>query len=268
MVETPLPFVYLSSYKPEKSLEEIQELIGAGIRRGVSGDRILETKLGALIREDLHRKYENHIWIETSVKLRNFLPANKFKSRIDHYKEILEKYGPLQPDIDLLMGPIEKGVKKSPLCAFEMKIFTRDRKNYIIPKKGGGFYIGLEQALALLYFGVNFVGLLHFFFFPYEKLRQLGNKTSSQMEIDEFENNIIEYDSCYQGIIRGLINALCLPISYLPFFVSVDMKRKSIVISPPRGLESQLKVTFNPLFYNKIPSNVRRLIIDKCDITF
>ena len=58
-----------------------------------------------------------------------------------------------QPTIDLLYGPLKGGRRHTPIYACEFK--------YIRSSRGLSYYAGLDEALALLTYGVDKVKLIH-----------------------------------------------------------------------------------------------------------
>lgn len=140
-------------------------------------------------------------WIEANFNMGNLLNQRK------HLLGESEGYiHPLQ-EIDIIFGPMADDIKKTPITAVEAKLFQRGG----IPKtaRGEGFYAGVGQAIGLLFQGVDFVELWHFFLFlpDEEKLA---------------EERFITGAGSYTVYIDSLIKVLKLPIGYWYFTVTLN----------------------------------------------
>lgn len=110
-----------------------------------------------------------------------------------------------QPDIDALICKKVNGQRYTPLHAVEFKAFYFRRDE---TRLNWSYYAGLDQALALLNFGVDYVTLLQCFVFDVQ---------DSYINPDRFglqEGNYIDLTEP----IRHLIKSLNLPIGYTAAF--------------------------------------------------
>lgn len=111
----------------------------------------------------------------------------------------------LQPDIDMLLCKKINRQRYTPLHAVEFKTFyfkeNNERLNY-------SYYAGLDESLALLNFGIDYVSLFQVFIFEVYDFHSNPNRHDRQIE------NYFKYTDP----IRYLIKSLKLPIGYTVAF--------------------------------------------------
>jgi len=170
--------------------------------------------------------------------------------------EVLNRYyHPLQPDIDILC--VRGGEKvQTPLIGFEVKVFTRYNQ-IVIPKtsEDKGYYSGIEQALSLLTYGLDYASLWHVFIVP---LEEWGRRADMKQIIEEN----VEWTACYtQFIDQAFIKNLNLPIGYRATAINIGRDRDKIlyytfykVSAPPNHV------------FAVTPARIRLLLINRLKI--
>ncbi|GEM_PF-4023141 len=189
------------------------------IANSISEDEFNGKKFAKLIKSSLLERNKN-LRIEVNLN-----PWDLAKAIHRNEWEIIDEYGVLQPDIDILC--CEKG-NTFQLTGVEIKVFrlryrrTRDiRKSLLLPRaEGKGYYAGLEQALALLAYGLDMAYLWHVFLIPYEALKDYDKPKL----FDIFANNV----GRYSDTILKIIEHLNLPIGYLSSGIIIDNVGKRI----------------------------------------
>ena len=163
----------------------------------------------------------------------------------------------LQPDIDMLLCKKINGQRYTPLHAIEFKTFyfkeNNDRLNY-------SYYAGLDESLALLNFGIDYVSLFQVFIFEVYDFHSNPNRHDRQIE---------NYQK-YTDPIRYLIKSLKLPMGYTAAFtfsengeITNDSKVEILdnISNPEKGVIKAKK--------NKIDGNgrtIRKIILNKLNI--
>lgn len=177
------------------------------------------------------------------------------RRRLYQWKEFKQSDYPIQPgDVDLLLCKREEGDRFAPLHAVEAKVFYF-RNN----KLNNAYYAGIDQALALLNFGFDFVSLFHCFIMSIEDISS---------ENERHEKQLNNYSSYYTNYIRKMIRSLGAPIGYTALFTfsngeSIDTEsegvegvyNKDLIIEPKRNRIDE---------DNRI---IRGIILDKLNIT-
>jgi len=110
-----------------------------------------------------------------------------------------EKYA-FQPDIDMLLCKKVNGKRYAPLHAIECKVFYYYQD---VPRLNNKYYAGLDQALALLNYGMDYVSLLHGFLISFEDFNS-----------KKYEKQLENYVFKYTAPLRDIIKSLKLPIGY------------------------------------------------------
>jgi hypothetical protein len=160
---------------------------------------------------------------------------------------------PIQPgDVDLLLCKHEADERFTPLHAIEAKVFYFHNN-----KLNNAYYAGIDQALALLNFGFDFVSLFHCFILSLEDVAQ-------EKQLDNYFG--------YSKRIRKLIRSSGIPIGYTAFFtfssgdsINKESERVETVdnISNPDELKIEPK-------RNQIDEDnliIREIILNKLNIT-
>jgi hypothetical protein len=199
------------------------------------------------------------IWVESGVNLWKLLDVNSRKPLFT----LKEHMHPLQPDIDVLYGPIINGNKSTPLVGIEIKIFPEATGAGVMPKTrmGTGYYTGLDEAIALLTFGLDYVYLWHFVILPYEKWEQYSKKYGEDFG-EKLVNEHAEFSKSYSQIMKGILEATALPIGYAAHGIALSEKTFWMC---PAGIKPLLAKP-NPLKDNITPRHLRELICSKLGI--
>lgn len=144
---------------------------------------------------------------------------------------------PLQPDIDLLVGPESGGKGNSPLIGIEAKYFSKYngiQGHNLLPKRvdangndTGGFYSGLDQALSLLSMGLDRIYLWHVFKIDEE----IYTPDSAGGDQTHDHRDILK---SYTHRIRGVLDDYDIPIGYVAHGIAVDFDNKFIQLCTPR----------------------------------
>jgi len=212
-----------------------------------------ELILTEFIKGVMEREYAGKYWVETEVNLWKLLPERRRKTGPELMKDLKHL---LQPDIDLLYGPIASGRKKTPMHAVEIKYFG-EIKARAIPKtrQGEGFYAGLNQALALLLYGVDTVELWHFFHLPYQEWVKFE-------EYEDFwprklEDDFGEFSGAYSAFVKVLIDMFGLPLGYRNIGVITEGSELSLI--PLEKLDILPKP--NPFRGRKTSERMREVIL-------
>jgi len=118
-----------------------------------------------------------------------------------------------QPKIDLIYGPIVNGSRYTPISAAEIK-YIRVTKDRGITHS---YYAGLDEALALLRYGVDYALLIHL------------------IDIKLLEQSILSYPKTLHILIRNLK----LPIGYRVYAVNTihDVKFYTTLLRPQIDLK-------------------------------
>ena len=210
------------------------------LENGILKEKMLKIIFQTLIEAKFLEDFPPEQWIKIDFNLYNILGCRE--KEFDEFEGYIH---PLQPDIDLLFGPLVDNVRKTPLNAVEIKLF-RDKTP---PKTGGkeGFYAGLGQTLALLFHGIEYVELWHFFL----------NPPSENVTYDM-------YTGSYSAYVNSLIKNLNLPIGYLCF--SVHLNEDCIKINYNK--RDHIFPQKNPFLNSTDSLKIRRLIknfLEICD---
>jgi hypothetical protein len=170
--------------------------------------------------------------------------------------EVLDRYDhPLQPDIDILCAR-NLETPTTPLIGYEVKFFS-NYKQIVIPKtsEGKGYYSGIEQALSLLTYGIDYAILWHVFLVPFEEWER-------RSDLDRIINENVEWSACYaQFIEQGFIKNFHLPIGYKATALSVRKDRKRVQYFDFCRCDAQRVEVFSPT-----AARLRILLTDKLGI--
>jgi len=144
---------------------------------------------------------------------------------------------PLQPDIDLLIGHLDAGKRRTPLYGNEFKVFrhppTKAGEISQVPRtsKRDGYYAGIGQALALTVCGLDFVILWHVFVAPTEKWQWTLYESLEEAEVDAIINGTADSMAGYPVYAKALIERYELPIGYIPLVVYPDPDQGRVTVS-------------------------------------
>ena len=180
-------------------------------RRGIKEKRHVCPLLKAL----LARK---GYWVEMNVSPWKLL-SGLYATPTDILKEFRH---PLQPDIDIFYGPMQNGERLTPLLAFEVKVFPHLKgRPKVIPKtkRMQGFYAGLDQAMALYTFGIDYASLCHVFVLPLDIWDQLKEDNSL---LDKLVDEHSEWSISYMQFMCGIIGYHGLQIGYVPIAITIS----------------------------------------------
>ncbi|MHA1248594.1 MAG: hypothetical protein ACTSRP_01245 [Candidatus Helarchaeota archaeon] len=189
-----------------------------------------ETKLLKIFTKYFLKSSDTDLWMRC-----NYLPRNK-------------QYIINQPEIDLIFGPKKCENKYTPIYTAEIKyIRGSDKKG-----TSHSYYEGLDEALALLNYGVDYAILIHI------------------IDIELLESGIINYPKILMNLIKGLK----LPIGYRIY--SVKISKKINFFTTLLNLKINLKYfwikpTLNPLLSdayqnNKYFKNLKKYFINKFNL--
>jgi hypothetical protein len=179
-------------------------------------------------------------WVETKVNLWEVVPAN-----YDFTQTLWDFAHPLQPDIDILSGPVRKRERGTPLTGMEVKLLrTEKRGKAVIPKTrdGRGFYAGLEEALTLYDFGLDYVTLVQFF------IPRLSLWSQEQNMLAPYRDLLIQYDEwrgTYAGILRAIIKKYHLPLGY--FCCDIVVTKDAVFYRVPNEEQNNIEGDMVPL---------------------
>jgi hypothetical protein len=166
-------------------------------------------KIGALLRQQGYRAASRvNLWQAAADSLRTYDPVKILKA-FRH---------PLQPDVDLLVEDHNDGHR---LSGFEIKIIRWSNSSFEQSVPGARIYTGLDQALSLTTYGLDYVCLWHIFAPSMTSYRKavLEKGIARATEVDDAR---IEFTSAYSGIIRGILENFRLPIGYIPTGIFID----------------------------------------------
>lgn len=202
---------------------------------------------------EIFRQGHEKLWFRSRINLWDFVPKSREPLKI------LKQYNnPLQPDIDLLYCHNLDNKLQSPLVGAEIKLFSK-RTGYgkVIPKTSSwaGYYAGLDEAIALLNFGIDYVYLWHLFVFPAKRLFKLYTKYGEDFSAKVAGANI-DYINYCSLILKWTILAIELPIGYIPTFLFIDNEEEAFWFIQPINV---LGPEFNVLA--QIPSNPARKLV-------
>ena len=172
----------------------------------------------------------NEFWIEKEVnpwELKDFVSEERRRELEIFNPKFIH---PMQPDIDILFGPKVNNERLTPLTAVEVKLFKGIEKGKSPKARGRGFYEGIEEAIALLTFGVDFVELWQFFLIPLIKEIPSHLPPEVEKEVEKklsekfLKKNIWRIDDvgAYAGFVGTLIKELKLPLGYRCFAISME----------------------------------------------
>lgn len=211
----PSPRVY------EPLLDRFQKHNPRPIYEGAVPETVREPTIVDGLTEILRDNYP--VWVEREV---NLWELNGQETELWRPEEVTDRYDhPLQPDIDILYGPEKSGTRHGPLVGVEVKHFShRSGTGSVLPKtrvvprtpddhddadweNDGGYYTGLDQAMALLQMGLDYVFLVHL--------------VDYSDEIWEFADDEAEFHDAYKNVTKTyssnlttLIDTFDLPVGY------------------------------------------------------
>lgn len=200
-------------------------------------DQIIEDDVVNFFKLLLLRKGQ---WVQTKVNLWEVVPAD-----YDFTQTLWDFAHPLQPDIDILSGPLRKRERGTPLTGMEVKLLrTEKRGKAVIPKTrdGRGFYAGLEEALTLYDFGLDYVTLVQFF------IPRLSLWSQEQDILALYQDLLIQYDEwrgTYVGILKAIIKKYHLPLGY--FYCDIVVTKDAVFYRIPTEKEEYIDGDMVPL---------------------
>jgi len=154
--------------------------------------------ISKLIIPELKRR---KFFVKRSIKINQRI--KKLVSEDVLSKDELDMKHPGQPDIDLVFWNSNFRSSDPTIYAAEVKYF-RNRKGKI----NYSFYAGLDEALALLTFGFDFICLWHFF--------DEGVETSPTSFLDNKNGSIMTYS----GLVQEIVDKLKIPITYYYWMIA------------------------------------------------
>lgn len=154
---------------------------------------------------EIFKQEHEKLWFRSRINLWDFVHTSRKPL------EILKKYNnPLQPDIDLLYCHKLDDKLQSPIVGAEVKLFSK-RTGYgkVIPKTSSwaGYYAGLDEAIGLLNFGLDYVYLWHLFVFPAQRTFKLHDKYGEDFSTRVAGENI-DYINYCSLVLRSTILAI------------------------------------------------------------
>lgn len=165
---------------------------------------------------------------------------------------------PIQPgDVDLLLCKREDEERFTPLHAIEAKVFYF-RNN----KLNNAYYAGIDQALALLNFGFDFVSLFHCFILSLEDVVPENERLKKQLD------NYFGYSKR----IRKLIGSSGIPIGYTAFFTfsigdSINKESERVETVDNLSNPDELKIEPKRNYIDEDNLIIRDIILNKLNIT-
>jgi len=173
---------------------------------------------------DVLQKENEKLWFKSQVNLWDFV--EKSREPLEVFRRYLN---PLQPDIDLLYCHNIDGRLQSPIVGTELKVFSK-RTGYgkVIPKTTSwvGYYAGLDEAIALLSFGLDYVYLMQLFIFPAQRLFNFQDKYGDDFALKITGSNLDYIYSC-SAFLKALIQSSEIPIGYVPSLLFIDRENES-----------------------------------------
>jgi len=145
------------------------------------------------------------------------LAVNSLQER-DPGKILKAMKHPLQPDIDLLVEDYKDGNR---LTGFEIKIVRWHPSSFRKIAPRARLYTGLDQALSLTTYGLDYVCLWHIFV-PSMAAYRKAAFTEGEQFAEQFDDDRIEFALAYSGIPTGILNNFHLPIGYIATGVFLD----------------------------------------------
>jgi hypothetical protein len=214
---------------------------------------------------------EHSVWVEREV---NLWELNQQETDYWKPEEIIDHYGhPLQPDIDILYGPLQDGERYSPLVGIEVKHFSyRSGTGNVLPKtrlvprvpedldeseweSDGGYYTGLDQAMALLQMGLDYVILVHLVDYSDDLWEYSDDE-------DAFHDAYKRVTKLYSRKMTSLIDVFDFPIGYVA--AGADRQFSDAIAS--RTVDTRTPDR-NPLLEDSQQHPVRQLFHEALDVT-
>lgn len=146
------------------------------------------------------------------------MKAAKFLHTRDPVKILKCFKHPLQPDVDLLVEDCKDGNK---LSGFEIKIIRWKPDSIWRVAPRARLYAGLDQALTLTTYGLDYVCLWHIFT-PSRTAYRKAFKEKGYKWAERLDDGWIEFTAAYSGIVRGVLANFNLPIGYIPTGLLID----------------------------------------------
>jgi len=216
--------------------------------------------------------WSSNIWWVSKVNLWRL--AEKTMGRRVRPSDILREYKhPLQPDIDFLYGPKVNDRRSAPLVGVEVKVFSEARYAGVIPKTrlgdiegvGTGYYAGLDEAIAMLTFGLDYVYLWHFIILPWEKWEkylEYGKDFSKKLLREH-----TYFSGLYAALMKWLLGLTAIPLGYLAFGVSFNKKQEYASLFPYHTKRLSPKTAPpNPLKNSPSALKIRELLMKSLDV--
>ena len=217
------------------------------IKNKLLNDRINEQLVRKFLSSLLER---NGFWVKSPVNvwalIERYETPLEALNRFDH---------PLQPDIDILCARFNRR-PKTPLFGFEVKLFSKF-KQIVMPKssQNRGYYVGIEQALGLLTYGLDYASLWHVFLVPLEEWEE-------KKETNRIIRENVEWIACYaQFVDQAFIKNLRLPIGYRATALSIRRNQGKIMYLDFYRLDAPPRCIFA-----STPAKLRLLLIEKFKI--
>jgi hypothetical protein len=221
---------------PFEALDNLVASIGDATHHPADGkgcaQRIIHEPAAAILTDE---NINENIIVDTVTKIfsethKNFL----FKSRVNLWDflqkaqeplKLLEEYeNPFQPDIDLLYCQSIEGQLQSPIVAAEIKLFSKGTGyGKLIPKTSswGGYYAGLDEAIALLDFGIDYVYLWHLFVYPVSQISKISKRYGDNLA-NKVSQSRYAYSDFLAWKLATLIALLELPIGYIQTYLIIE----------------------------------------------
>ena len=163
---------------------------------------------------------------------------------------------PLQPDIDMLYA-IKRG-EGYELVGVEVKVLelSRGREVPYIPRSRDkrGFYAGLDEALALLTWGVDYAYLWHIVWDPEKLMRKALEKERPAAQR-------FMYYGIYEGIVSCLVEECKLPLGYLFTVASKEGDKLKFFKEDEFVLHEEPKSICNPFLEKEPVKKLRKHLI-------
>lgn len=224
----------------------------------ISDENINEKIFVDVMKEILEQK-NGDLWFQKRVDLWKLADRNVWAP------DVLEDFEhPLQPDIDLFYCRVEDDQLMSPIVGVEVKLFIgRTGWGKVIPKTTGfeGFYAGLDEAISLLGFGLDYVYLWQVFLPPQtywtEYLRRPGKKSR-----EEFAYGYDQFLAAYSKEVKKNLLKLRIPIGYVATGLNIYNHLGCFDFYPLANHDARL----NPYLNESATIRLRDLILRRFNI--
>jgi hypothetical protein len=236
----------------------------------ITEDNISEKIIVDAIVDIFSNKYDN-LWFKSRVNLWEYLSNSKSVTNSRSLQVLKELKNPLQPDIDLLYCQKDGYKLQTPLSGVEIKLFSKTSGyDKIVPRTSSwaGYYAGLDEAIALLNFGLDYVYLWHLFVFPSNQFEKLSKKYGSDFAKKIIFDTKVAYIMEYWQMTINTVIQFDLPIGFVPTLFSINNTQGEFEFITPVDFVApkfNINANCNETAYN-FRNSVRELLINNLGI--